>query len=614
MKRNHFFMSGTLALVGALMLSGCNNTVDGVDDGNNTSNGETVKTQFSISIPYNGNGSSTRMSEGNTQALSKFLGMQDIKLIPFISSSSIDGESTMNNRGAVLSLASIGSAGLDKNTNSAKVYDNVQLEVGTNKFLFYGQAPTTGSSFSQGGLTNTISALTPEAGKVDNIKFSLNSVTEQNLAEYEVANDYETYLNNILTPNWKTVYGISDPTGSTKELKDLYTSFVKLQAGSAVAIAKAVADLYDALDRFVGSTEKATGDITVGAIAGEIRDIITTGIAGKFSFSTTAITTPYNLTPNYNTEDGPYETFPTELKVPQGAVQVAYSTTDNTFSYVLGNYNSTNLGTSITALSSYVYPPALWYFANSDIKCSNSSQLANYGQNATDGGWDILLGFYTNGSAVSLTTRSIAMVNRIKYGVGRLESRVVFGAETVEDNNTINPTVTIPTEGFNITGILVGGQKNVDWKFQPIAESAQYTIYDQAVAEGFVAKKQGETATKNHTLVLETAEGVNEVYVAIELVNALDKSIYGINGAIIPSGSKFYLVGKLDKTDSKTTASNDGATSIFQQAYVTIADFTIGSLKNAYNVLPDLRATELELGLSVDLSWKTGYSFNVTID
>ena len=243
MKRNHFFMSGTLALVGALMLSGCNNTVDGVDDGNNTSNGETVKTQFSISIPYNGNGSSTRMSEGNTQALSKFLGMQDIKLIPFISSSSIDGESTMNNRGAVLSLASIGSAGLDKNTNSAKVYDNVQLEVGTNKFLFYGQAPTTGSSFSQGGLTNTISALTPEAGKVDNIKFSLHSVTEQNLAEYEVANDYETYLNNILTPNWKTVYGISDTTGSTKELKDLYTSFVKFQAGFAVAIAKGVADL-----------------------------------------------------------------------------------------------------------------------------------------------------------------------------------------------------------------------------------------------------------------------------------------------------------------------------------------------------------------------------------
>ena len=193
MKRNHFFMSGTLALVGALMLSGCNNTVDGVDDGNNTSNGETVKTQFSISIPYNGNGSSTRMSEVNTQAGSVFLGMQDIKLIPFISSlDNITGSSTMNNRGAVLSLASIGSAGLDKNTNSAKVYDNVQLEVGTNKFLFYGQAPTTGSSFSQGGLTNTISALTPEAGKVDNIKFSLNSVTEQNLAEYEVANDYET--------------------------------------------------------------------------------------------------------------------------------------------------------------------------------------------------------------------------------------------------------------------------------------------------------------------------------------------------------------------------------------------------------------------------------------
>ena len=132
----------------------------------------------------------------------------------------------------------------------------------------------------------------------------------------------------------------------------------------------------------------------------------------------------------------------------------------------------------------------------------------------------------------------------------------------------------------------------------------------------YVAKQQViGNAPVNHTLVLETATTTDEVHVAIELVNNYSRVIYGVGNGIIPVGSTFYLVGTLNKaaTGGNSNASN-GATSIFQQAYVTVANFTIGSLKNAYNVLPDLRASQLELGLSVDLSWKAGYSFNVTID
>lgn len=33
-------------------------------------------------------------------------------------------------------------------------------------------------------------------------------------------------------------------------------------------------------------------------------------------------------------------------------------------------------------------------------------------------------------------------------------------------------------------------------------------------------------------------------------------------------------------------------------------------LANAYNVLPDLRTAKLSLGLSVDLNWQTGMTFN----
>ena len=53
---------------------------------------------------------------------------------------------------------------------------------------------------------------------------------------------------------------------------------------------------------------------------------------------------------------------------------------------------------------------------------------------------------------------------------------------------------------------------------------------------------------------------------------------------------------------------------VFIQDYTTTADFTINSLKNAYVTIPDLRASKLQLGLSVDLSWRAGVTYDVTIE
>jgi hypothetical protein len=48
------------------------------------------------------------------------------------------------------------------------------------------------------------------------------------------------------------------------------------------------------------------------------------------------------------------------------------------------------------------------------------------------------------------------------------------------------------------------------------------------------------------------------------------------------------------------------------QDFVTKVNFTIGSdaLKNAFVTVPDLRSTSMSLGLSVDLEWKEGLSFD----
>ena len=81
---------------------------------------------------------------------------------------------------------------------------------------------------------------------------------------------------------------------------------------------------------------------------------------------------------------------------------------------------------------------------------------------------------------------------------------------------------------------------------------------------------------------------------------------------MIPSGSKFYLVAKLDP--SSATQPTNGATinQVFKQDYNTVVKLTIGrnALKKAYQTIPDLRSPKLELGLSVDLTWQQGLTFD----
>jgi hypothetical protein len=63
----------------------------------------------------------------------------------------------------------------------------------------------------------------------------------------------------------------------------------------------------------------------------------------------------------------------------------------------------------------------------------------------------------------------------------------------------------------------------------------------------------------------------------------------------------------------------DGTTNkisrVFIQDFMTTANFKIGanSLKSAFVTVPDLRSSQTSLGLSVDLQWQTGLSFEYTL-
>ena len=135
------------------------------------------------------------------------------------------------------------------------------------------------------------------------------------------------------------------------------------------------------------------------------------------------------------------------------------------------------------------------------------------------------------------------------------------------------------------------------------------------------------------------------MYVALELVNNTGRDIYGRDNKI-PNGGTFYLAGKLDpdaRPASMTDVSDaaykadkslgitwpahyalppydtDGSTlkqrRVFMQDYMTIANFVLSkkSLQNAYVTVPDLRSLQISLGMSVDLEWQTGLTFDVIL-
>lgn len=97
------------------------------------------------------------------------------------------------------------------------------------------------------------------------------------------------------------------------------------------------------------------------------------------------------------------------------------------------------------------------------------------------------------------------------------------------------------------------------------------------------------------------------------MTNNSDTEFCGHNEQIIPIGGKFYLVGTLNANADKGVTSPDNLNEVFISDYLTKANVKITSLENAYNVIPDLRSTNLQLGLSVDLKWEDGIIFDVEV-
>lgn len=213
----------------------------------------------------------------------------------------------------------------------------------------------------------------------------------------------------------------------------------------------------------------------------------------------------------------------------------------------------------------------------------------------------------------------------VQYGVACLESKIKCATASLKDNankilgsTTADNTLTVPTDGITVTGILIGGQpQGVEWNFEPASDAKfDHTIYDRDMNYKIAAKTSD--SDPNYTLVLDnknssTADPKQSmVYVTVELENNMG-DFYGAEG-LIPKGSRFYLVGQLDpNATTATKPSGETIDRVFVKDHTTVANFTITNLKKAYNHIPDMRTSKINVGLAVDLTWQKGITFDVEL-
>ena len=605
MKKVKFFgLAGFVLLASGAGFSSCSS--DSADPTGGTGvAGQVVKTQFAINIPYGNNSSAnqakkvTRMTADMTQQNNHFRGISDIVLLTF------SGDPTKT--ASITDATNIITISTDDNAyaqdNYRRLYRDIEIPVGTSHIAFYGKASrNTETDFEAGKITdegtsertlaNISHKLTPinstadftsdedAIAIIDALNAIANAKVNDNGTDYTWAD-----IGNVST-------SLSWLTDHEKEfLADRYKTFIKLKAGSKASVKACVESLKAAL---AGETPGADVPAT---------KLLTAEIYKKCQAALNKMNT--------------LRDFPGKFYLPDGAA--ALSWTSGGFAYSVPGSANFVTGDNIN-YQKICYPAELSYFVNtktmvSDKDMSSLNDFPSYSDwtTKTQTGWDGKTSF--NETAVTNSTKTVGLKDPVQYSVAVLKSTVKCDAATLQDNGLsigkLEADQNVPVNGtsFPVTGILIGGQpESVDWKYEPASTDFANTIYDNVMnGAPMYAKNEANASNANYTLVFDNKNASNKVvYVTIELKNDSGVDFYGKDG-VIPKGAKFYLVGKLDPTGQ--TESDH----VFVQDYITKANFNIKNLKGAYNCIPDLRTSGINVGLAVDLSWQEGITFDVDL-
>lgn len=649
-KMKNLALMSAIALTGAVGFTACSSSNDVAEDINPNYNPETnaVKTEFVINVTQPGE--RTRMAAADAGA-GAFQGLNNMKLFCY------DGvPATINSMDAAhkLTLTSYDTPTLsgDNTTGSSKVY-TLYIPTGTSNFLFYATTKASvgdADKFTFGSLQNNLGTATTVATSPSadtDIKFNLEAIASTEATVTTPQTTLLAVLNGIAGAAYDKNNTPADATDditwastTTKTetywqaLKTAFNQFTNqatnndVRQGSSAAILSMVVDLFGAVNDVYTNESNADAKGVAKAILEKIKTYFNVTLSGTtYTWESPAYNSGYNVN------------FPEAVNLPTGAAVIAYNST-NGFYFV----NNGTIGTAAvsTAYNKFTYPSELTYYCNSGLwQSTTGKNTSDYPTTSTD--W-ITAGNWSEWSntAVTAATRAVAMKDNITYGAAQLISTIKLGSgvgTTTEDalvdnastvtggvvsDNVFDGSTADKTIALYVHGILIGGQPATSkYDYLPLDNDASDVIYDKFSADGTVVNTTGVT---NYTLAMDnfTSEATQKT-VNVVLEMTANKDFYGVSGKI-KAGQKFYLIGALDPAaggtitwaDHKSFKSGDAgydANRVFIRDAKTIATFTLkkNTLKNAYSTIPDLRSTQMLFGISVDLAWKAGLTFNVPI-
>jgi len=564
----------------------------------------------------------TRMTTDVTQSNGIFRGIQRLSIIPFTK----QGKITSTDMPCYYESNPIVSTSWTVPADRVHHYQKVHLMKGVASFLTYGQAAAvTGGKAVNGSLIPKVEGQSQTAGIMPermavspaNLTFELEKIYKEEQIP-EGATAIANYLTHIARAEGK----ITNPetggeeTVSWKDAEDawlqlLYMNFINqndlgtniIMPGSARNVKAFVSTLYRrlaAMNYNDGTIEKA--------IVNDIMDRIKNYTGVTCEGEGTALTV---------TSLGTYDSYPNNLDLPDGAAAVRW--TDVVENEVTVKkfvpQTVTTLVAPINTINRFAYPPELYYYSNSRIKTSNTEILVNdYGIYPS---WsDALANQYPYDYAVvSGDTKAVAIKEPLQYGVAHLSATIASKSSSLPDAD--GNLIEVGATSFPVTGIIICGQRPVDFEFKVKTTATGETtgdelfIYDRHLNTNtngtpFYLKFGDPASGPFETLALQNEDG-KDVTIMLELENRSDKNFKGEDG-IVYKGTKFYLTGQVKLSGGSDTGvseseKDDVKKRVFTQDHTTTVTMKVQTLAHAYNVMPNILSGRLAIGVDIKLDW-----------
>ena len=536
-------------LVGMMMVS-CSSADDIADDANSQQAAQQVDLLVSV-------GSKT--SQSNKQSVSAlrraatFQEMDGLVAIPFHT----DGAAVAPTDHPYLDMVSTTEESSRVEGHNNYYVDHCFLMPGTDRMLVYGKSKPSPSADQT--VNGVLSALPTVRTKLEDIRFSLTSIrnTTEVHTEAQALADYMTSIAN--STGWSTTEDVT--------LKSYYTDFIHVTAEGGGLMSGAAANI----KAFVAA--------------------LNTLLTGRTDDVSTAIKN------NIAATDIGSNDYPRSIGLPDGAAAIRW--TGNQFEVRTASSPLDN----INGITRYTYPAALVFFTDSPIRTSMTDVPKSTYQNASMAWSNFLDAYYNNSQTVNTSTKAVAVVNPLQFGVANLRLTLTGMIANIKDAKN-NAVTNASMSTLPLTGVIIGGQHTVGYNMKPQGEQTDVDgrfIYETNITT--------ETAGKSiNTLVLQSYDN-EKVPILLEFENNTAYPFTGKDGIVYP-GTRFYLIGMIDPAGKGTGAY---ANRVFTQDYTTTMSMVVSSLANAYTCMPDLLAPRLEVGVQVVTKWIQSTTTNVEL-